>query len=174
MTPARTGDGHSIVELPVVIWVILLVLFYPMINYATIAIRSCLVFNAAQTAALTASKARSFSTSTATDPSALQVVNDTVHEALDSCDGIKVNKVTTEIVITKMSDKTRTTQSTSLSTPPNTAQNTFQLQVTIDSSVSPFMLIDTQVFGNIAGMTAPYNLIVSQRHYVENTQGLMR
>lgn len=170
----RKQKGNSIVELPFVLWTILLVLFYPLVNYATIAIRSGFVFHAAQTAALTASKARSYSTSTAADPSAQQVALDTAHLALDTCDGIKLNNVETEIVITKISDKTKSTTKTKLTTPPNLAENTYQLQVNIDTSVDPLMKVDSQVFGSIPGITTAYNLKVSQRHFVENSQGLMR
>lgn len=174
MSIRRSNEGNTIVELPFVLWAVLLVLFYPMVNYATIAIRSSFVFHAAETAALTASKARSFSTSTAADPSAQQLAIDTAHQALDQCSGIKLNGVDTEIVITKISDKSKSTSKTKLASSPNLAENTYQLQVTIDSSIDPLMMIDNQFFGDIPGITSPYSLKVTQRHYIENSQGLMR
>ncbi|MBX9569154.1 MAG: hypothetical protein K2X77_09685 [Candidatus Obscuribacterales bacterium] len=174
MRKLRADRGNSIVELPFVIWTVLLILFYPMVNYATVAIRSGFVFNAAQTAALTASKARSYSTSTTADPSAQELATSTAHAALDSCSGIRINSVETEIVITKISDKTKSTTKTKLTSPPNLAENTYQLQVTVDTSVDPLIKIDSDTFGDIPGISSAYNLKVTQRHYVENSQGLMR
>lgn len=175
MMSVRSGQrGNTIVELPIVLWVILFMLFFPMINYATIAIRAAFVFNACQTAALTACKARSYDTSTTSDPSAKQLAQDTAKAAIDVCSGVKLNSTLTEIVTTRISDKQKTVQQNKLTAPPNTAANTYQLQVTLDTSIDPLMPVDSQILGSIPGISAPYNLKVIQRHYVENTQGLMR
>ena len=171
---ARRTQGNTIVELPFVIWGVLLVLFFPLINYATIGIRSAFVFNACQIAALTASKARSYDTSTASDPSAKQLALNTATLALSTCDGVKLNSVKTEILTTKISDKTKSAQEGKLSAPPNTAVNTYQLQVTVNTDINPLIMVDSQFFGNIPGISAAYNLKVTQRHFVENSQGLMR
>ncbi len=169
---SRRKHGNTIAELPGVLIILLLLFLFPVVNYATIAIRSGFVFNAAGQAALSASKTRSYSSGTPTAPSSITQANTVATNALANWYGIKLKSVNTQILITDIAKQTQTRQATPLAVPPDTADNTYQVEVTINCDVSPLITVNIPLFGNIPGITGPYALSVTQRNFVENTQGL--
>ncbi len=170
----RKPRGSAVAEIPVVLWLIILAFLFPMINYATVAIRSGFVFNAAGQAALQASKARSYSAGTATVPSATTLALQTAQNNCASWTGVHLVSVVTNIVTTKLSNQAQSRQSGFLQTPPDTASNTYQIEVTLNCNVDPLITVNFPMFANLAGISGPFPLSVTQRNYVENSQGLMR
>lgn len=168
----RNQKGNYIAETPGVIWAVLVVLCFPMIDYCSLGIRSALVFSAANQATLTASKARSYEVGTADAPPAQQLAKDTAKLCCDPWQGIHFVSATTQILQTNIDTQNQTRQTGKLLNPPNTADNTFQIEVTVTATVDPF--INVPFFANIPGISAPYTMVVTQRNYFENSQGLMR
>ena len=169
---SRQKHGNTIAELPGVLIVLLIFFLFPVVNYATIAIRSGFVFNAAGQAALSASKARSYSVGTPSAPSAVTQANTIATNSLANWYGITLKTISTKILITDIAKQKQTRQANALAVPPNTASNTYQIEVTINCDVSPLITVNIPLFGNIPGITGPYSLSVTQRNYVENSQGL--
>lgn len=151
---------------------ILLVLLFPMVDYCSLGIRTAFVFSACNQATLTASKARSYEVGTTDAPSAQSLAQSIASLCASSWQGIHLISTTTKIVTTNINTQVQTKQSGKLTSPPNTADNTFQLEVTLTADVDP--LINVPFFANIPGISAPYRMVVVQRNYFENSQGLMR
>lgn len=168
----RRAKGNVIAEAPGVFWAILFLLTFPFVDYCSLGIRSALVFSAANQSTLTASKARSYEVGTTDAPSAKELALSTAQLCSQSWSGIQLQSVSTQIVQTNINTQTQTKQSGKLTSPPNTADNTFQLEVTITCAVDP--LIKVPFFVGIPGISVPYIMTVTQRNYFENSQGLMR
>lgn len=171
---ARQFAGNSIAEVPAVLWLVLVVMLFPLANFCTLGIRSIFVFNACSQAALAASKARSYDTGTTEAPSAKQLAQQIAQASFDTWPGIKLNSVQTQIISTKIADQTQSKQAAKLTAAPDTALNTYQVEVTIKADIDPIFQAKIPFLDNIAGISAPYQMQVSQRNFVENTQGLTR
>ncbi len=171
-TNSRNRKGNFLAEAPGVIGLILLALFFPMVDYCSLGIRASLVFSACNQATLTASKARSYEVGSTDAPSAKDLAQSTAQLCSTPWQGIHLISTSTKIVTTNINTQVQTKQSGKLTSPPNTADNTFQLEVTLTADVDP--LINVPFFANIPGISAPYRMVVVQRNYFENSQGLMR
>lgn len=171
-TKLRRQTGNFLLEAPAVVWLILIVLCFPMVDYCSLGIRSALVFSACNQATLTSSKARSYEVGTTDAPSAKALALSTAQLCTAPWSGIHLISTTTKIVSTDINTQIQTKQSGKLTSPPNTADNTFQIEVTLTADVDP--LINVPFFANIPGISAPYRMVVVQRNYFENSQGLMR
>ncbi len=170
----RSRRGNAVSELPGVLWLIFIVLLFPLVDFCTMGIRAALVFSACNQASLAASKARSYQVGDSTYPSAQDYALSVAQTDCSSWSGVSLNSVSTQILITDINTQVQTRQPGKLTNPPDTASNTYQVEVTINASIDPLVTVNLPFLANIPGISAPYQLSVTQRNYVENSQGLMR
>jgi len=168
---SRTFKGSFMAEVPVVLWFMIFMMFFPLLDLMAVTIRTTFLFVAAHSAAIAASRARSFSTSINGYPTASTLAEDAAQKVVDSFGGIAIDNVETAIVVTNVASKAVTRSTSPLTTPPDSISNTYQIEVTLNGVINPLIPYNSG-FGNIPGLTQPIHLTVTDRRYAENTQGL--
>lgn len=170
MRKHRPVSGNFIADVPVTLWVLFMVLFFPLMDFGTVCLRSTFLYFAVHNAARNASRARSFLNPIDGQPSATRIAQDTITTIARGWSGIRVTSMTTQIVTTNINTLVATRQSTSLGTPADDTNNTYQLEVIATGSVDPFIRVPW--FGSVPGLTGPMNITMADRQYFENPQGL--
>lgn len=169
---SRAYKGSFIAEVPVVLWFLLFLLFFPMLDLMAVTIRTTFLYAAAHSAAIAASRARSFSASINGYPTATALADEAAQKVVDSFGGITIDSLETAIVVTNVASKAVTRTTRPLNTPADSIANTYQIEVKINGVINPLIPYNSSIFGNIPGLTQPINLIVTDRRYAENAQGL--
>jgi len=170
----RTKRAQFIAELPVVLWVMIILLMIPLIDIVTFTVRYTFLLAASRDAASAAALAPTFLTNaSSTNLSAVNTATATAQSDAAAWSVITVNSVTTKIIITQLSTGTLTIQSTPLSTPADTANYAYQIQTIVNGSTNPILQFPNNMFwGAIPGLTAPVNVSIASTAYFENPQGL--
>jgi hypothetical protein len=167
----RRSNGTFIAELPFVLWVFFFVLFFPMINLATMFIRLTFLYGATHSACISAARARSFLNPINSDPTAITLAQDGANGFVAAFTGIHVLTIDTVIVITNINTLKQTISTTPLTTPPDVTNFTYQVQVTINGATDPLFQVPS--FLPISGLNQPMYLTLTDRQYFENPQGLI-
>ncbi len=161
-------------ELPVALWVLFVVLTLPLIDLATIGIRTTFLVAAAHDAAHAAARAKSFSVAVdANDPSAQEAASAAAAEDLRSFTEITTGAITTNIVITDISTGNTTRQATPLKNPADINTNTYSVEVVVSAKVDP--LINFSAGGLlpvVPGLSAPMTIVCAAQEFSEYPQGL--
>jgi DNA-binding beta-propeller fold protein YncE len=161
------------VEVPFVLWIFFFVLFFPMVNLATMFLRLTFLYGATHNACISAARARTFLTQINSDPAAVTLAQDGANGYVAAFTGIHVLTIDTVIVITNITTQAQTISTTPLTTPPDIGNFTYQVQVTVNGATDPLFLCPTFFFIPIAGLNQPMFLTISDRQYFENPQGLV-
>jgi|688.fasta_scaffold301881_2 hypothetical protein len=167
-TGSRKQSG--IVELPFVVWIFLFVLTFPLINLATIGLRLTFLYSAAHTACLRACRGQTFQTAVENSPSCIMLANQAVQDVTQKFTGIHVSKITTQILTTSIDTGIQSRTVSPLTKPADVSKNTYQIEVVLDCSADPFLPMPSPV--QIAGLSAPLQLTLSDRQYCESPDGL--
>lgn len=162
--------GNAVVELPFVLWVMLLVLLLPLLDVCAIGLRVPFMYWAAHNGCIMAAKARSYQTSVNGNPPAVQLAQQGVDRVLQSFGGIHANPATTQIMITNISTRATSLVPGPLSTDADASLFTYQMQVTVSASIDPLIVCPFPV--SVPGLTGPINLTFLDRQFVENPCGL--
>jgi len=170
----RRSKGNFLADAPITIWIVILLLFIPLLDFAAVLLRSYFLYMAVHNAARNAAKASSFLNPVGGEQSATQVATTTVDNVIAAWNGVTVNSVLTEIVITNVSTHVISRQANPLATPPDDSNNTYQLEVTVNGSVAPLVTFNIPWLGTpVPGLTKPMVFTMTDRQYVENSQGLV-
>jgi len=167
----RKPTGAFLVEIPFVLWVFFFVLFFPMLNLATMFLRLTLLYSATHNACISAARARTFLNPINSDPPAITLAQDGANGYVGAFTGIHVLTIDTVIVITNITTQAQSISTTPLTTPPDVANFTYQVQVTVNGATDPLFQVPS--FLPIAGLNQPMFLTISDRQYFENPQGLI-
>lgn len=170
----RKQNGSSILEIPVSLWLVLVVIFTPMLALASITLRSTLLNIAVQDTVQGAAKARTFELASADGPSAKDLAQQIFSEHLKAFSGLNAGNVALEIISTDINSGVITRSPSKLSLPADTNTSVYQLEATAIASIDPVFPANEQIFGKIPGFTTPMNVKFSARQMFENTQGLNR
>lgn len=170
--PART-KGSSIAEAPAVLWFLIVVILLPLLNLATACVRAYFLYDACHKAALSSAKARSFEVS-GSSPSAVVTADRTARDIAGRFQGVRVTQVRTVILAIDTTTRAKQVFASHLTTPPNTSQFAYEVQVTVQGQVDPIFLFDLGYFIDVPGVTAPIPLTITDQALIENTQGLTR
>ncbi len=174
MTKARRDSrGSTLVELPVMLWLLFIVLFIPMLGLASITLRGALMDSVVRDAVHVASKSLTFATSSADGPSATQAAQDTLTNRLSAFPGITASSVESRIVITEISSGTITRSTVPLAT-VDSSKFIYQLETTARGQIDPLIRGNQAIFGSIPGLSTPMSLEYTAREMFENPQGLNR
>jgi hypothetical protein len=169
----RRTTGSFLVEIPFVLWFFFFLLFFPMVNMATMFLRLTFLYGAAHNGCIQASRARSFQNPINGDPTAITLAQDGANSYGTAFTGIHVLNIDTVIIITNINTKVQTISTTPLVTPPDVTNFTYQTQVTITGAADPLFICPTFFGIPIAGLNQPLSVIISDRQYFENPQGLI-
>lgn len=172
-THKRSGRGTSIAEMPVALWLIVIMCF-PMIIVATATMRFGFLWNAAREAAMQASKCQTFQNDTAVGISAVNTADLWATKATAGFPGITINPpVNVYIVQTNVLSGTTTKNTSRLALPAaaDTDNNIYDILVEINGQLEP--LIRVPMGGmTIPGLTDPFPLTVRSQSTAEIPQGL--
>jgi hypothetical protein len=169
----RSSAGSFLVEIPFVLWFFFFLLFFPMVNMATMFIRLTFLYGATHNGCLQAARARSFLNPINGDPTAITLAQDGALGYVAAFTGIHVLNIDTVIVITNIATHAQTISTIPLATPPDVTNFTYQTQVTVNGAADPLFLVPT-IFGiPVAGLNQPLLITISDRQYFENPQGLI-
>lgn len=171
----RRKRGNFLADGPIAIWIVILFLFLPLLDFGAIMLRTTFLYMAVHNAARNGAKCRSFLNAVAGESSATQVVANTVSSVMNLWSGVQVNSVLAEIVITDLNTSAVSRQANPLSSPADDSNNSYQLEVTVTGTVDPLVTFYMPWMGNsgIPGLTRPITLTMSDRQFFENTQGLV-
>lgn len=163
-------------ELPIALWVLFVVLTLPMIDMATIGLRTTFLVAAAHDAVHAASRAKSFSSPvTANDPSATQTATSQVAQDISRFREITVNNVTTNMVITDINNGQTTRRNTPLTTPADINTNTYSIEVLVTAQIRPLITFNAGgLLPNIPGLSAPVVVTCAAQEFSEYPSGLNR
>lgn len=169
----RTQSGSSLLELPLMLWVMFALLFVPMVSLASITLRGAILDSVARDAAHVASKARTFATNTTDGVCAKEAATTEVAQRLAPFPGITVTATDTRILTTDIASGTIIPSNTSLAT-VDSSRNIYQIETSLRGVVQPVLGGNSAIFGNIPGFTTPLLVTHTAREMFENPQGLTR
>lgn len=168
----RRQRGSFIAEVPIVLWFLIFLLFFPMLDLMAVTIRTTFLFMAAHNAVTAASRARSFSASINGYPTAATLADSVAHQTIDKFGGVQIASMQTAILVTNTATKAVARFTSPLTTPADSIANTYHIEVTLNGVIQPLIPYNVGVFGSIPGLTTPINLTVKDQRYAENAQGL--
>lgn len=168
---SRTCQGSSLLELPVVLWVLFVVLFLPMLGLASLTLRSSIMDTLARDAVHAAAKAHTFATDSTEGPSAISLAESTVRNGLSSFPGISASDVDTQILAIDILSGAITRSGAPLSE-VDSSKFIYQLETSVRAQVDPVFPGNSAIFGNVPGLSVPMNIQYTAREMFENAQGL--
>lgn len=172
MIISRDMNG-SLLEIGPVLWFLLLLLTFPLLNLSTVALRYTFLMTAGREAAQAASVAKTFITdATATDKSAVNAAQSTANTVAATFKGVHLRSVQTNIVVTNVATGLVTRQSTPLAVPADTTTNFYQLEVVATADVDPLVFYTGRFFGSVPALTAPARFVIATQQVCENPNGM--
>ncbi|MBI1272005.1 hypothetical protein GC174_16380 [bacterium] len=164
--------GSAMVEAPVVLWVLLVVLAFPLLNLTTVALRSYFVNSAVEAAALEASRARTFSQAVDGEKTAVDSAAQVVERYRSSFSNVFIDSVDTRIVAIDIASGVESVFSSKLASKADSSKNLYQIEVEVRARVSPLLSYNLAILGDIPGLTGPMGLKLKSRQFVEFPEGL--
>jgi len=168
----RRQTGSFLLEGPLALWILFVILLFPLVNLCTIGIRSTFLWCATHDATIYAARAMSFQTSVNGQPTAADLAELEAVRTATAFSGVHITNVQTQIVITDNQSFAQTVQSTPLATPADTSDFSYQIQVAVTGNVDPFMPYVLGWFGSVPGLTKSYQVTFVDRQFCETPQGL--
>jgi hypothetical protein len=160
-------------ELPLAIWVLFIAITMPMVDLATISLRSTFLVAAAHEAAHAAARAKTFKVSIdESTPSAESLALDTVTSSLQRFSEVKATSTVTRIVTTNIADGTTARRTAPLTQPADTDSNTYSIEVVVTGQVNPLFTFNNALFGQLPGLTGPITISCAAEQLSEYPQGL--
>lgn len=164
-------ETGSIAELPAVLWVLFCLLIFPLIDLASIGLRTAQVSMAAQRACQMASRAASFQTGVNGYKSAVEIAQAETDNLVKDYGGVHLKKVSTSILVTSVDSHNVTVVEHALTSAANTADNIYQIRVEVSADVDPLITIPYIPIA-ISGVTQTMHVNCSDQQYAECPQGL--
>jgi Flp pilus assembly protein TadG len=168
----RSKRGNLIVETPLALFVFLFLFCFPLLDLATVTLRTTFLYAAAHNAAWESARAHTYLNSLDGQPSAVQLASSSAFRTAAAFGGIQVNSVKTNIVATNINSLNQTKQTNPLALPADQSLNSYQVEVSVNGAVNPLIIYNAGGFTNIPGLTQPMILTFTDRQYCENPQGL--
>jgi hypothetical protein len=166
----RSKRGSSIAELPVVLWLIFFVFLFPLVDVAFCGLRLTFLYAAAHNACISAARARTYQTTPDTHPTAIQLAQTGASLVINGFSGVHQDQLQTAIIVNNVNTNALTVVPGPLSTPPDTSNNTYQIQVTLNGHVDPFIPIFLPT--GVPGLNQPLYLTFTEAQFFENPAGL--
>lgn len=163
----------SLAELPGIFWMLMVLITLPAIDLATLLYRYTFVVEAAGNACRVAAVAKTFSADLSPAAlSATHVARNQAASTLSKFSHVRVDEVTTYLVVTELASGRVTHLTTALTNAADTATNLYEIQVNCRAQVDPLITLDLPLLQNIPGLSAPMLLTASCKRFAECPQGL--
>ena len=166
----RSGRASMLAELPMILWAVLMVVAFPIVDLATVFLRITFSYAGVHYASISAARANSFSNPVDGKPSAKAEALSKIKQVESSFSGLTITNINTAILITRNDTLALSSQSVPLPTPADQSVNSYQIEVSADCSAQPLIPIPIPV--KVEGLNAPITLHLSAKQYCENPQGL--
>lgn len=166
----RSYRAAMLAELPMILWAVLMVVAFPVIDLATVFLRITFSYAGIHYASISAARANTFASSVDGKPSAQAEALSKIKQVEKGFSGLSIDNVNTAILITKNDTLALSSQSVPLTTPADQSVNSYQIEVSADCSAQPLIPIPIPI--KIDGLNAPIVLHLSAKQYCENPQGL--
>ena len=170
LKPIKARRKSGVVELPFVLWIFFIGLAFPLINLMTIGLRLTFLYTATHTACLRACRGQTFIVPVEGKPSCKMLAEQAVQDVTNKFTGIHVAQITTQILTTNIDSTSQSRTVSPLTKPADVSKNTYQIEVVLACSADPFLPMPLPV--QIAGLSAPLHVTLSDRQYCESPDGL--
>ena len=170
---SRGKTGSSTVEFPMVLFFFLFVGLFPLIDLASIFLGSSTIASAARVAALKAARAQTYTTNTSATQ--LSAVNTATSIAAGFSGGnvnIPASGVTISALQVPVAGGAPQQITPGAAFSVDTSTYTYQIQVTVTGTVTPIVLLGSNIFGNVQGLTIPLTVTTSSTASLENPDAL--
>jgi hypothetical protein len=170
---SRLAHGQAVAEMGIVLWVLLFLIALPFMDLISFSLRYNFLLMASRDAAFAASRSRTFQTDvSSTQLSAINAASSAAQNTSSSFNSVQINSVRTYIVVTRLSDGLQTRQNSKLANPADTSNYVYQIETVLNGNANPLFTMPQGYFVSIPGLTAPINVSIASRSFVENPQGL--
>ncbi len=166
----KLRNRSGVMELPFFLWIFFIGLAFPLIDLITVGLRLTFLYTATHTACLRACRAQTFLTPVEGKPSCTMLANQAVQDVTNKFTGIHVAQITTQILTTNIDNSSQSRSLSPLTKPADVSKNTYQIEVVLACSADPFLPLPLPV--QIAGLSAPLQVTLSDRQYCESPDGL--
>lgn len=188
----RSNRGSYTAELPILLFMLLFLFAFPMIDLVVIGSRIMLVKTAVRQAAERAAVAKTFKrrSQDGEEKSARQIARETVEQVLGSqgkpgmVSGIKLVKPVDTVIVKIPLDQSRAIEKTRQPLEGSRDEedipeallkdNTFNIEVGVTTDIQPFLLLSANLFGKVPGLTAPLRVTEYYQCYCERPAGLFQ
>lgn len=157
-------------ELPLILWAVLMVIFFPLLDLATVFLRLSFLYGGIHFASISAGRANSFSRPIDSKPSAQGEALSKLNQMEKSFSGLSIKNINTAILVTNNDTLAVSSVSLPLAKAADQSVNSYQIEVSADCSAEP--LIPIPIPFKIEGLNAPITVHLSAKQYCENPQGL--
>jgi hypothetical protein len=173
MTRQRRVSGTTLAEMPLALWIIVMLCFSLLI-LATETIRFGFFWNACREAALHAAQCQTFVNDSTVGKSACNTASSWATLATSSFAGITLLSVNVYIVQTDVNSgaTTKSVSRTALVNAVDTSRNIYDIQVELNGQVEPLISFAQSWFGSVPGLCAPIPVTVHSQYTAEVPQGL--
>jgi Flp pilus assembly protein TadG len=169
----RRRMGSAMADTPAVLWVLFVLILFPLIDLAAVGMRYTFMLTSSREAAMAASRAKTFFADTsASDRSARNIANQVARATASRFNGLTISAVNTSILETNLSTNSVNRYQTPLAAPADVDDYLYAYETTVVGTVEPLVRYRGPVFGNIPGLTGPINVSITSQKMCENTQGL--
>lgn len=170
--------ANTIAEMPVALTVFLLFLLLPLIDLAVLAFRTSFIHSAANNAAHSAGRAKTFKENSDTgELSALNIAKrDAIATKNAGTAGVNFSDSDVQLFILGSPikpNKAPIRQSNPLDE-VSTKDYLYQIEVSVSGTVDPLVTLSDAFFGKVPGLSAPFPVQATYRQFVEHPAGLAK
>lgn len=171
--PRCRQRGTSIVELPLALWIIVLMCFCTLV-LATELLRFGFFWNACRESAMQASKCPTFQTDSSIGPSSVTTAQAWANKATAAFTGLTLTQINTYIVQVDATSGavTKSASGQALASAADITKFIYDIQVELQGQIAPLIPFGGGLLGNVPGLTAPYPVVVRSQYTSEVPQGL--
>ncbi|MBS1956493.1 MAG: hypothetical protein JST89_20060 [Cyanobacteria bacterium SZAS-4] len=170
----RPSRGNQIADLGPSLWIVFMILFFPLLTFGTLGLRYAFLSNAARLASSAGAQCSTFfaDANPPKDVSAVNLSRVIANRSVNKFSGVSIGRVDCYIVTCPLAGGATTRQDTPLAKPADTNTNSYNFQVVVTGQLSPLIPSQIKWFSQIPGLSAPINTSASSSVFFENTQGL--
>ena len=171
----RKQNGSSLLEIPVGIWLVIIVLFMPVLSLSIVTLRYTLFTVAVQDAVHAASKAKTFELDNQDGKSAQTIARETFQKRIADFSGLKQQGTfDLDILESKITTQQQSRFENKLQVPADSTNSVYLIEAEAQGTFDPVIQMDKAVVGAIPGLSIPVLVTLRAREVFENPQGLNR
>lgn len=170
----RSQRGSSLLEIPVSIWLVIVVMFLPLLSLTSITLRSTLMSVALQDAIHAAAKAKNFELDSPQGKSAKSTAANTLAQRAADFSGLSIGSIDVDILQTRITNQQIQRFEEKLPQPADSTVFVYEIEGEAKGIIEPIFQMDPAIVGSIPGLSVPFQVSYRAREIFENPQGLNR